>query len=219
MGINRFENGAWKEINDLRRFRNGSWQTAELKRYNGEAWETLWPCHYSGTASYPLTGYVVTRRQIDPVQVDKDYLVTGNSGTGLNSLYDSLLFFDLEQIRSDLAGAQITKAALKLKRVADYNEGTQDITYVKVGCALSGADPLRTDNTWDRSFTLLVDSRKEFTRGETKSLDIDTLGVGALIDGTADCLCLPTTSDLSYSNRGYAYYDPKETVLTVSYHI
>ena len=47
MGINRYSNGAWNEIGDLKAYRGGEWQTAELRRFTGTEWELLWPCHFS----------------------------------------------------------------------------------------------------------------------------------------------------------------------------
>ena len=220
MGINRYENGSWKEINDLQCLRNGEWQTAELRRYDGTEWEQLWPCHFTLTKQYPLSAFIVTSRRSSPQQVSSDYLVTGASSTAsTNYVHDSLLFFPMDEMAADLTGADILKASLQLKRLPKQDDDGQNTASITIGCALSGADPSATNNTWSREYTDLIGSTVNFNRGQTKDVAIDTAGVTALLSGNADCLCLPTGTLQTYNTQGYAFFDPAATILTVTYFI
>ncbi len=220
MGINRFVNGIWTEIKDLQGFRNGAWTTAELRRYTGSEWELLWPCHFTYEAHYPLSGYIVTTQKNNPSQISSETLVTGPRATTSSAyIRDSLLFFPMEQMVSDLAGSSILKATLTLKRMPRMANDGEDTAYVNVGCALTGADPSTTGNTWNRNFTKLNGSAVGFARGKTKNISLKTSGITALLNGTADCLCLPTTSEYFYNSEGFGHYDPASTVLNVTYYI
>ena len=220
MGISRYTGGAWQEITDLKARSGSSWQTAELRRYDGTDWELLWPCHFTYTKEYALSSFVVTKGKTPPAQVSGVRLITGNRQTSSASgLYDSLLFFPVEEMAADLTGAQINKAVLTLKRAAkDINDG-ESTASIMIGCALSGVDPTRTDNTWDRRYTELISDYASFAFGQKKSVTISTAGVTALLDGTADCLCLPTTSRYTYGVGGFGYFEAEQTVLTVTYYI
>jgi len=220
MGINRYSNGAWKEIGDLKAYRGGEWQTAELRRYTGTEWELLWPCHFSYTVQYPLSSYIVTSGYTTPYQITSDTLVTGPRSTNSAAyIRDSLLFFPIDQMKTDLAGSTLQKATLQLKRMPKLANDGEDTAYVCVGSALSGVDPAATGNTWSRKFTRLAGPNISFKRGQVKNVNLNLSGIKALLNGTADCLCLPTHSDYVYDKAGYGFYDPTQTVLTVTYYI
>jgi len=217
MGINRYHNGAWTEISGFKSRVDGAWKTAELRRHDGKAWELLWPCHFTMTFEYPLQSFVVTMGKTSPAQIASDCLVTGSSN-GNASVYirDSLLFFSVEKMAAELAGKQLLGASLKLKRKPNSGYDGNSTVYLMIGCALSGVDPTRSDNTWARNYTCLIDKEIPFSFGQTRSIAIDTSGVTALLNGKADCLCLPTTSMYTYNTEGFGKYDPAQTVLTVT---
>lgn len=220
MGIDIYTGGKWTEITDLRAHTGGEWRTAELKRYDGTDWELLWPCHFTYTKQYALSSFVVIRGKSNPKQVSSSVLITGNlqisSSAGLN---DSLLFFPVEEMRADLTGAQIKKATLTLKREPYSLNGGEPLMNVLIGYARSGVDPTRTNNTWSRNYTKLISDYSSFEFGEKKSVTINTSGVTALVKGTADCVCLPTSSKYAYNVGGYGHFAPDQTVLTVTYYI
>jgi len=220
MGINRYSNGTWNEIGDLKSFRGGEWQTAELRRYTGAEWELLWPCHFTYTAQYPLSAYVVMAGYSTPRQIESSALITGASNNAAASyIRDSLLFFPMDRMINDLAGSTILKATLQLRRMPKLANDGEDTAYVCVGSALSGVNPSTTGNTWSRDFTRLAGPNIAFRRGQTKNINLNLSGIRALLSGAADCLCLPTHSDYIYDTASYGYYDPAQTVLTVTYYI
>lgn len=218
----RIHNGTdWPEISDLQLYSGGQWQQAALKRFDGTQWEQLWPCHFSYTAEYSLADFVVMRgRNADQVQVTPEHLIVGCSTTMTSrTLHDSLLFFPMDDMRRDLAGAQILSASLRVSRLPQSGDDGITTADVTVGSTLSGVDPSRTDNSWSRQYTLLRDSHFSIRFGATKTASINVSGVQDLVSGAADCLCLPTTTQYIYKNAGYSHLDPQSVRLIVTYYI
>lgn len=220
MGIYRYQNGSWVEINDLKYRKDGAWQSAELKRYGANGWELLWPCHFTYTKKYRLSSFVVFKGRYDQTQISRDSLVTGSSSSASSSyVHDTLMFFPMDTLVSDLTGSSILKASLQLKRLANQPNSGESIANINIGYSLSGADPAANDNTWSRDYTLLTDTAVQFLYGQTRDIPISTAAVSALVNGNADCLCLPTVPKYMYNTSGYGFFDPASTVLTVTYYI
>lgn len=220
MGINRYQNGSWTEIDDLKYRREGEWQSAELSRYGPEGWELLWPCHFTYTKQYSLSSFVVFKGKSTQTQISKDYLVIGCSDTPSTAyMHETLMFFPMDELAADLSGSSILKASLQLRRLPKQAADGNNTASINVGYSLSGVDPTATDNTWSRKYTLLTDKPVKFTRGQTQDIPISTAAVTALLNGRADCLCLPTESAFTYTTSGYAFFDPESTVLTVTYYL
>ena len=219
MSIYQYQSGSWVEIDDLKCYRDGAWQSAELRRYNAGEWDLIWPSHYTDTKQYPLSSYIVLKGKTTPKQLDKDTLVVGTSNTASSSyVHDTLMFFPTASMAADLAGNSVLKASLKLRRMPkQYNDG-ETVANINVGYALSGADPSVSGNTWPRQYTLLTSPELQFLHGQTQDIEISAEAVTALLDGTADCLCLPTVPRYTYSSKGYCLLDPAATVLTVTYY-
>lgn len=214
MSIYVHDGAEWSEINDLKRYVGGEWQSAELRRYTGSEWQLLWPCHFEYSAQYTMEAYAVFNYQGEK-QVQSSYVRVGNStGTAVNNCHDSLLFFPVEQMRQDMGSGSVVSASLTMTR----RKYDSDLTsYITVGHALSGVDPTATDNIWSQEYTLLRSSHVSFSDGQTKTVSIDPSGVAALIDGTSDCLCLPTTDKYRYDTSGSGYFLPESIVLNVTY--
>lgn len=215
MSIYIHDGTAWNEINDLGRYAGGEWQSAELSRYNGTGWELLWPCHFEYTRQYSLMDYAVFA-DAGENEVNPGYLTVGNKSAATNTDYsDTLMLFPVEQMRQDIGSGQVISASLTLtRRSKDQGE---DTAYVTVGHALSGVDFSVSGNTWDREFTLLRSNYVSFAQGKTKSISLDASGITALLNGTSDCLCLPSTGIYTFNPAGYAQFEPDSTVLSVTY--
>jgi len=219
MSVRRYSNGTWKAITGLKRFSEGKWQSARLKRFDGEYWKTVWPQTATYTKTYSMSGYIVTRGHQNILRIDSDTLVTGNHYS-LNSkfLHDSLMFFPIDKMKADLEGAVITDVSLKLTRVrATVNSG-ENIAYIFIGCALTGIDPASADAVWSRNYTLLRDEPVEITHSQTRNIPLSPSSVYQLLSGEIDCLCLPTTSEYFFNTAGYAEIKPSSVSLTVNYY-
>lgn len=214
MSIYIHDGTAWNEISDLKRCISGEWQSAELYRYTGSEWSLIWPCHFEHSAQYAMEGYAVFKNQ-GQSQVQSSYVRVGNAtGTAVSNCHDTLMFFPTEQMKEDLGSGTVTAASLTMTRRTYDSDLT---SYITVGHALTGVDHTTTGNTWSQDYTLLRSSHVSFTDGQTRTFSIDPSGVAALIDGTSDCLCLPTTSEYRYSTAGSGYFLPDSIVLNVTY--
>lgn len=214
MSIYVYDGTEWGEINDIKRYIGGEWQSAELSRYTGSEWQLLWPCHFESSFEYAMDGFAVFRDR-GATQVQSNYIRVGNAtGTAVNNCYHSLLFFPVEQMKQDIAGGTVLRASLSLTRRTYDSASTSEIT---VGHSLSGVDYTVSGNTWSMQYTLLRSNHVTFSDGQTRNISIDPSGVAALIAGTSDCLCLPTTDDYIYDRDAHGYYLPDSAVLKVTY--
>ena len=135
-------------------FSGGQWHSTELRRHNGTDWDLLWPCHFERTVRYALEDYVVFKGYSSVSQISANNIFVGNSdGTLASSCHYSLLFFPLEQMRKDIGSGRPLSAAITMTR-ANKDSG-EDTAYLTIAHSLSGVDPKKSDNTWDKAFTYL----------------------------------------------------------------
>jgi len=215
MGINIYDGTQFKEITDLRRYADGRWNSAELRRYNGADWDLLWPVHFPRTVQYSMLGYVILLH-LGADQYEYKYVWSGNaSGSSKYTCNESLLFFPLDEIRQGIPSDSVISASLTLQRCKEEHGKTSGIFWV--GYSLSGADPSSTRNTWDRNFTLAVDSYSTIARNAVKTVDISPQSVVALINGTADCLCLPVPEEYLQDTTTNCWFYPESISLSVTY--
>ncbi len=215
MGIYIRTADSWEEIGDLRRYNGTQWESASLSRFSGSQWEKLWPVHFARTAQYSLKDYVVYS-QSGYSLISSSYLCVGSQSGYGGTYYDTLLFFPMDQLMADMGTAvSITGATLTLRRrLEDSGPVTTPIT---LGCALSGVDPASPPSKWTVKYQELLSESVRISENQTRTFSFSTKGISALLDGTADCLCLPTSADIVTMGNCYAQFIPEDTVLTVSY--
>lgn len=213
MSIFTYDGSAWNEINGFYRRAGNQWQDAELSRFNGTDWDLIWPCHFTYSARYALEGFLAFMNEGEfhfPVNYPS---VGSSSGSSSGSAYDTLLFFPLDRMRADLSGAVINSASLTLTR---RSSGGETLAYFTVGCSLSGLTLSSSNPSWHRNYTELLSENAIMYNGQTQTLALNPSGISAMVNGTADCLCLPAQKG-RWSNTSYYAAFTTEMYLDVVY--
>lgn len=222
MSIKKYSGTAFADVSARKRWNGSAWVDLTVgKRWNGSAWVDLW----STTPEPPPTPTPTTYTKTYSLSSAQIYWGSGSKDSQSGSVIDcivgsydgtkaktrrTMLFFSLSTIKSDLAGATISKVELYLHRRNDSHGSATSNLYVKYGNYASAP------TTWDGSDSGAADSgTPTFTRGQAKWITLlNSVGDG-LKNGTVKCLILD--ADTNYNLSAYGRYIRSDTKLRITY--
>lgn len=222
MSIKRYSGTAFVDVATRKRWNGSAWVDLTIgKRYDGSAWVDLWSSSGGGgdtptVKTYTKT-YNLSSAQIYWGSGSKDNqsgsvidLIVGSYGSSKSTTRRTLMFFPLSTIKSDLAGATISKVELYLSRRNDSHGSATSNLHVKYGTYSSAP------TTWTGADSGAADSgTPTFTRGQAKWITLNNAIGNGLRDGTVKCLALD--ADTNYSLSAYGRYVRSSTKLRITY--
>lgn len=225
MAIKRYSGSTFADVASRKRFDGTNWVDLTIgKRWNGSSWVDLWSEDSSGsgdtgdteTKTYTKT-YNLSSAQIYWGSGSQDNqsssvidLIVGSHGGTKATTRRTLMFFPLSTIKSDLAGATISKVELYLHRRNTTHGNASSSLYAKYGTYSSAP------TTWTGADSGAADSgTPTFTRGHAKWITLNNAIGNGLRDGTVKCLALD--ADTNYNMAAYGRYVRSETKLRITY--
>lgn len=225
MAIKRYSGSTFADVAARKRFNGSNWLDLTIgKRWNGSSWVDLWSEDSSGSGDTGGTEaktytkeYKLSSAQIYWGSGNKDNqsgsvidLIVGSYGGTKATTRRTLMFFPLATIKSDLAGATISKVELYLSRRNDNHGTATSNLHVKSGTYSSAP------TTWTGSDSGAADSgTPTFTRGQGKWITLNVAVGNGLRDGTIKCLALD--ADTNYNMAAYGRYIRSSTKLRITY--
>lgn len=213
MGIKIMTASGFEDVVDIRLHNGTDFESVQqVNVYDGEEWEKVWPTTTKTTVS---STYSISSAQIywGTGGKEDDYtsqLIAGAYNASQSTSRRSLIIFPYAKIASDLAGAEIEKVELYLKRL-NTEHGTKSCSvYIKKHNYSS------VPTRWDGTDTGAADSgTPTMLRGEEKWLTLlNSVGEG-LRDGTVKGLCLDT--DSNYAIAAYGRFERASAKLRITY--